>query len=90
MELRQHDRSQAAGRTNWRGRGDGTPHGRAVKSLCSLVFQSLSKSQGLVLAPCAEADIRFGPVEDIGGRGLGMTDQQEASFLQGLAPGEEK
>jgi hypothetical protein len=56
----------------------------------SLIFQALTEPNRLVLAPRAEADIGFGPVEDIGGRGLGVTDQQETSFLQGLAPGEEK
>ena len=50
-----------------------------------MIFQALTEPHGLVLAR-AEADIGFGPVEDIGGRGLGVTDQQETSFLQGLAP----
>ncbi len=56
----------------------------------SPAFQRLGKPPGLMLAPRAEANIRFGPVEYIGCRGLGMTDQQETSFLQGLAPGEKK
>src|SRR5206468_226048 len=49
-------------------------------------FQVFGEQSCLALAPFAQADVRFGPVEDIRGRGLGVAYQQQSSFLQRLAP----
>ena len=75
MELRHEDGVQATGGGDRLGRGDGSPHGRAVEGFGALGFQAFGKPLGLVLAPGTQADIGFGAVENVGGRCLGMTDQ---------------
>jgi hypothetical protein len=62
-------------------------HPRAIQGGGADLRQPIAPEDRLAFPPGAQADVGLRAVEDVGGGGLGVSDQKEAGFLQRLAPG---